>query len=85
MCKGLGLDLCEIARMETLLENQHFLERYFGEEEISYIRSKGRNAAQTLAGIFAAKEALAKALGRSAFCMTKQACRFIPCPDARRN
>jgi len=74
MCKGLGLDLCEISRMETLLENQHFLERYFGEEEISYIRSKGRNAAQTLAGIFAAKEALAKALGTGITFELKEIC-----------
>ena len=63
MVKGLGLDLCEISRMEKLLENNRFLTRYFNEGEIDYIRSKGKNAAQTMAGIYAAKEALAKALG----------------------
>ena len=63
MIRGLGLDLCEISRMEKLLGDERFLKRYFNEEEISYIRSKGRNAAQTFAGIYAAKEALAKALG----------------------
>ena len=63
MCKGLGLDLCEIARMEKLLKDERFLERYFNEGETGYIQSKGRNAAQTMAGIFAAKEAFAKALG----------------------
>ena len=63
MVKGLGLDLCEISRMEKLLENDRFLNRYFTEEEASYIRSKGKNAAQTAAGIYAAKEALTKALG----------------------
>ena len=63
MCKGLGFDLCEIARMEKLLADDRFLNRFFSEEEIRYIRSKGKGAAQSMAGIFAAKEALAKALG----------------------
>ena len=63
MIRGIGLDLCEIDRMETKLDNDHFLNRFFSEEEISYLRTKGRNAAQTLAGLFAAKEAFSKALG----------------------
>ena len=63
MCKGLGLDLCEIARMEKLLGDDRFLSRYFTPVETDYIRSRGRGAAQSMAGIFAAKEALSKALG----------------------
>ena len=63
MIKGLGLDLCEISRMDKLLENDRFLNRYFTEAEAVYIRSKGKTAGQTAAGIYAAKEALAKALG----------------------
>ena len=63
MIIGLGLDLCEISRMEKLLGNERFLNRFFTEEEIRYIRTKGQNAAQTMAGIYAAKEALSKALG----------------------
>ena len=63
MIRGVGLDLCEIARMEKLLEDDRFLNRFFTEEEIGYIRSRGRGAAQTMAGIYAAKEALGKALG----------------------
>ena len=63
MVTGLGLDLCEIARMEKLIEDERFLKRYFNEGEIRYIRTKGKGAAQTLAGMFAAKEAFAKALG----------------------
>ena len=63
MVRGLGLDLCEISRMEKLLADERFLKRYFNEGEISYIRSKGKSAAQTMAGIFAAKEALSKSLG----------------------
>ena len=63
MIKGLGLDLCEISRMDKLLGNDRFLNRYFTEKEAGYIRSKGKTAAQTAAGIYAAKEAMAKALG----------------------
>ena len=63
VCKGIGLDLCQINRMEKLVTEERFLNRFFNPEEISYIRSKGKNRAQTLAGIFAAKEAVCKALG----------------------
>jgi len=63
MIAGLGLDLCEISRMEKLLQDGRFLARFFSLEEQEYIQSKGKTAAQTMAGIFAAKEALAKALG----------------------
>jgi len=63
MRTGIGFDLCEVARMEKLQGDDRFLARYFSGEEIAYIRGKNRNAAQTLAGIYAAKEAFAKALG----------------------
>ena len=63
MIAGIGIDLCEIARMEKLLSDGRFLARFFSAEEQAYIQGKGKNAAQTMAGIFAAKEALSKALG----------------------
>ena len=63
MCSGVGIDLCEISRMEKLLEDSRFLVRFFSEEEIRYIHSRGRHAAATMAGLFAAREALGKALG----------------------
>ena len=63
MLIGLGLDICEISRMEKNLRNDRFLIRYFTPEEIAYVRSKGASSAQTLAGLFAAREALGKALG----------------------
>lgn len=65
MCKvmGIGIDLCEIARMQRLLDEGHSLRRMFTEEEEAYIRGKGASAAQTMAGLFAAKEAVLKALG----------------------
>ena len=63
MCKGLGMDLCEIARMEKQLRDDRFLARFFTPSEIEYVRSRGAGAAATLAGLFAAREALGKALG----------------------
>ena len=63
MIGGIGLDLCAVARMEELKENDRFMARYFTEEERAYVRSRGAGAGQTLAGLFAAKEALGKALG----------------------
>ena len=60
---GIGVDLCQISRMASLLEDGRFLSRWFTREEQAYIRGRGVGAAQSMAGIFAAKEALGKALG----------------------
>ncbi len=63
MIVGVGIDVCDIARMEKQLTDGRFLARFFSMEEQEYIENKGKAAAQTMAGIFAAKEALVKALG----------------------
>ncbi len=60
MILGVGLDLADVERIERAIQKQHFLERIFSEEERENIARKG---AQTAAGYFAAKEAVAKALG----------------------
>lgn len=60
---GIGIDLCEIARMQRLLDENRPLRRMFTEAEEAYIRGKGISAAQTMAGMFAAKEAVLKAFG----------------------
>ena len=60
--RGIGLDLCEIARMRSRLEGR-FMEKYFTEREAAYIHSRGAQAAQSMAGVWAAKEAVLKALG----------------------
>lgn len=62
MIRGLGCDLCAIPRMEKILQDGRFLNRYFTANERAYILDRV-HAAQTAAGIFAAKEALLKALG----------------------
>jgi len=61
--RGIGIDLCEIARMQTMLDENRSLRRMFTEAEEAYIRSKSASAAQTMAGLYAAKEAVLKALG----------------------
>lgn len=63
MIVGVGLDVCDVARMERQLIDGRFLGRFFSPEEQEYIENKGKAAAASMAGIFAAKEALVKALG----------------------
>ena len=63
MVKGIGLDLCQVARMEKHVADDRFLSRFFTDDETAYVRSRGKHASQTLAGLFAAREALGKALG----------------------
>lgn len=60
----LGVDLVKITRIEKLFEKyaDKFLKRIFREEEIAYIRKKGNNI-ETIAGMYASKEAVSKALG----------------------
>lgn len=60
---GLGVDLCEIARMERALDRHPTMrDRVFTPEEIAYCDSKARPA-ESYAGRFAAREAVIKALG----------------------
>lgn len=63
MIRGIGIDLCEVARMRTALEKDGFLARFFTAGEAAYIHERGQGAAESLAGHFAAKEAAVKALG----------------------
>lgn len=64
MIIGSGIDLVEIARIHQSLERYgpRFLNRVFTPSEQAYCMRK-RNAAESLAARFAAKEAAAKALG----------------------
>lgn len=63
MILGIGIDLCEVRRMADALEKGRFLERFFTADEQAYILSRGKAAAESMAGHFAAKEAGLKALG----------------------
>lgn len=62
--KGLGMDLCEINRIEAAMaKNDRFLERWYTQEEQAYILARGKTGAQSAAAMFAAKEAFLKAVG----------------------
>jgi holo-[acyl-carrier protein] synthase len=56
-----GVDLIEIARIDEVVarHGKHYLERVFTQAELEYCGKR----AESLAGRFAAKEAVAKALG----------------------
>lgn len=64
MVVGVGTDLIEIARIEQsiLRYGERFLRRVYTQREIAYCQRK-KNAAESFAARFAAKEAGAKALG----------------------
>ena len=63
MMVGVGLDLCQISRMEEAITHPRFFQRVFSENERQYLASRGKLAGQSAAGLYAAKEAYLKALG----------------------
>ena len=64
MVVGVGTDLIEISRIERSIRRfgERFLRRVYTQREIAYCQRK-KNAAESFAARFAAKEAGAKALG----------------------
>ncbi|MBW6411453.1 holo-ACP synthase [Clostridium weizhouense] len=63
MIIGVGTDIVEIHRIKKIVEsNPNFLKRFFTLNEIEYFEAKGLNA-NSIAGNFAGKEAVSKALG----------------------
>ena len=61
MIRGLGIDLMDVERIQNALERHpRFLARVYSPAEQEAIAQRG---AETAAGYFAAKEAVAKALG----------------------
>jgi holo-[acyl-carrier protein] synthase len=65
MIIGTGIDMVEIERVGRSIERygSRFLQRVYTPGEIAYCQRKRRNAAESFAARFAAKEAGAKALG----------------------
>lgn len=63
MIIGTGIDIIEIDRIKKALDRHPgFLERFFDKQEIIYFKSRNMNVS-TIAGGFAAKEAVVKAIG----------------------
>ena len=63
MIKGVGIDIVQVKRMDRWLSDLKLLHRYFHPQELEYVLLRGKNAGQSLAARFAAKEAFGKALG----------------------
>jgi holo-[acyl-carrier protein] synthase len=66
MIIGVGHDVVEIDRMRRILdkrEGERFMERVLHFAELEYARGKQGRLAEFIAGRFAAKEAVVKALG----------------------
>lgn len=61
MIVGIGIDIIEINRIEKALMKAAFKERIFTEAERAYLKERNYNTS-TASGIFAAKEAISKAL-----------------------
>jgi holo-[acyl-carrier-protein] synthase len=61
----IGIDIVDIARITKTIERygERFLDKVFTEKEIVYAKRK-RKIEETLAGLFAAKEAFIKAFGK---------------------
>ena len=60
---GVGTDIVEIRRIKNAIEsNDKFLEKIFTSAELEYLKKRNLRA-EYVAGRFAAKEAVAKALG----------------------
>ena len=62
MIAGIGVDLCNIGRISKFCESDKFCRRVFTEAELAYAANRASRF-ETLAGMFAAKEAFAKATG----------------------
>lgn len=63
----IGVDLVKIDRFQKMIENKEGLKKHFTTDEIEYIFSKGENKTNTLAGLYACKESVLKALGLGIF------------------
>lgn len=63
MIFGIGTDIIEISRIEKIIKNTPaFLNKVFTQNENLHFKHK-QYKAETIAGVFAAKEAVSKALG----------------------
>ncbi|WP_291581815.1 holo-ACP synthase [Clostridium sp. UBA6640] len=63
MIAGVGVDIVEIRRIETAMNRTSgFLEKIFNDSELKHLKSRNLRP-EYIAGRFAAKEAISKALG----------------------
>lgn len=63
---NIGTDIVEIKKIDRIKEKANFYSFFFTQREYDYIKKK-KFSSQTIAGIFAAKEAVVKSL-KTGFC-----------------
>ena len=80
---GIGCDLVEIVRMERAVGEDHLLTRILTPAERTALQDAGQPA-QWLAGRWAAKEAVAKALGCGLAGCPRQEVEVLPGSEGRR-
>lgn len=81
MIVGIGIDIIEVERIKKACCSLCFLQRVFTEEERKYFEKCGNNP-QTIAGNFAAKEAVMKALG-TGFNVGWKNIEILHCPNGK--
>ncbi len=83
MIAGVGIDLCRRDRFVNKLGDQAFLKKIFHPQELAMLPHRGQEAlgkSAFLAGRWAAKESLAKALGLGIFALPlPQMCVALAC------
>ncbi len=62
MIIGVGVDIVQVDRIQKNIEKQKFIDKVYTDKEKEYLIKRKLNP-QTAAGLFAAKEAVSKALG----------------------
>ena len=60
---GIGVDICDVSRMKSFSLESRFTEHFFSDAEREYLQGKKAGLAQSMAGMYAAKEAFSKVLG----------------------
>ncbi len=83
MILGTGIDIVDNGRIESWLEDNALMERYFSRSEIEYVLGKKKSAAASLAARFAAKEAFGKALGTGLHGISLRDIEVVPEPGGR--
>lgn len=78
MILGIGTDIIEISRIEKVIKNTPaFMRKVFTEKENLYFKEKHYKA-ETIAGVFAAKEAISKAFGTGFRSFTPKEIEILP-------
>lgn len=64
MILGAGIDIIEIERIRRVVNRRrNFTSRFFTPGERKYFHSRGKKSVESIAGYFAAKEAVVKSIG----------------------